>query len=202
MIRFPTSGAACALCLISALASGAAARAPTTAAPALRIAGAQMAQVHDRAMPVAVEPAAGSATGSASAGPVRIEGAYVRASLGAAPNSAAYMTLGTTGAPDRLIAVSSPVAKSAGLHTQIMDRNNVMRMRPVDGIPVAPGETTLLKPGGLHVMLMGLTGPLKDGETIPLTLTFEKAGKVTFDIPVRGLGAMRDGMNHSGGHMP
>ncbi len=126
--------------------------------------------------------------GTATVGPVTISEAYARASIGRAPNSGAYMMLTST-AEDRLVAAETPAAARAELHTHLMD-NGVMKMRPVEGgIPVAPGAPTMLQPGGFHVMLMGLTGPMTEGETIDLTLTFEKAGKVTLQVPVRGIAA-------------
>jgi periplasmic copper chaperone A len=69
--------------------------------------------------------------------------------------------------------------------------NGVMKMRPLaDGLTLPPGKSITLAPGGYHIMLMGLTAPLKSGEKVPVTLTFEKAGeaKVTFDV--QGIGAM------------
>ena len=66
---------------------------------------------------------------------------------------------------------------------------DVMRMRAVKAIEVNPGEPVTLKPGGLHVMLMGLKAQLKDGEQFPLTLTFEKAGSVAVDVAVEAAGA-------------
>lgn len=124
--------------------------------------------------------------GRAQAGPVSIEGAYVRESIGRAPNSGAYLTLTGTAA-DRLIAVASPAAERVELHTHMMDDKGVMRMRPVAGIDVAPGTPTRLQPGGFHIMLLGVRAPLVAGATIPLTLTFEKAGSVTFAVPVRSI---------------
>ncbi len=132
----------------------------------------------------------------ATTGDVTIDGAYARASIGRAANSAAYMTLSSR-SDDRLIAAASPVADAVELHTHLMD-NGVMKMRPVEGgIPVKVGEETALQPGGFHIMMLGLHEPLRDGTTIPLTLTFEKAGSVTFGIPVRGL---MDGNRERRGH--
>ncbi|MEQ8248298.1 MAG: copper chaperone PCu(A)C [Alphaproteobacteria bacterium] len=128
--------------------------------------------------------------GHAAVGPVSIDGAYVRESLGRAPNSGAYLTLRST-APDRLVAVESPAAERVELHTHMMDNDNVMRMRPVDGIDVAPGAPTLLQPGGFHIMLLGVHAPLVAGATIPLTLTFEKAGSVSLEVPVRRIAERR-----------
>jgi len=64
-------------------------------------------------------------------------------------------------------------------------------MRPVEKIQVAPGEPTVLKPGGLHVMLIGLEAPLKEGESFPLTLTFQQAGKTEVTVSVESVGAMQ-----------
>ena len=131
----------------------------------------------------------------AKVGDIVIQQPWARASLGAAPNSAAYMTLETTGAePDRLISGSTPVATKVELHTHIME-GGVAKMRHVDAIEVAPGEPTVLEPGGLHIMLQGLTQKLEEGTTMPLTLVFKRAGEVTLDVPVKG---MAGGTSHGG----
>jgi copper(I)-binding protein len=63
-------------------------------------------------------------------------------------------------------------------------------MRPLaDGVEIAPGETVTLKPGGLHIMLMKLTGPIKKGDAVPITLTFEKAGEITLQFIAAPIGA-------------
>lgn len=104
--------------------------------------------------------------------------------------------------PDRLVSASSEVAQRVELHTHLQDADGVMRMIEVDeGFAVAPGETRALTRGGDHVMLMGLTRPLNDGDTFPLTLVFEREGEVTIEVPV-DLGrvpAMGHGHSH-GGH--
>jgi copper(I)-binding protein len=122
---------------------------------------------------------------------IEIAEPWARASAGT--TGAAYMTLRNTGdAADRLIAASSPAAGKTELHTMTME-GDVMRMRPVAGIEVKPHGSTELKPGGLHVMLMGLKGPLKPGDRLALTLKFEKAGEVSVEVPVRAAGAMGPG---------
>jgi copper(I)-binding protein len=99
--------------------------------------------------------------------------------------SAAYMTLVNTGnAADRLIRATSDVAATVELHTVIME-NEVAQMRPVEAIEVPANGRTELKPGGYHVMLMDLTRDLQVGDTVRLTLTFERAGDVQLDVPVR-----------------
>ena len=117
-------------------------------------------------------------------GDLLIDHPWARASIGKAPNGAAYMTITTEGTEtDRLLAVESDVANRIELHNHLMV-DGVMKMRPVAAIEVAPGEPTLLQPGGLHVMLMGLKAPLKKGENFPMTLVFERAGKVEVEIKI------------------
>ncbi len=130
---------------------------------------------------------AAPAADTAKVGDIAIDQPWARASLGNAPNSAAYMILQNTGAvPDRLIGGSTPVATQVQLHTHVME-GGVAKMRPVDAIEVAPGQPTVLEPGGAHVMLQGLTQKLEEGTTMPLTLVFEHAGKVTLEVPVEGI---------------
>lgn len=100
--------------------------------------------------------------------------------------SAAYMTLvNSGGTPDRLVAASTDVAELIELHESKMV-DNVMQMAPVPGgIAVPANGQVELKPGGLHVMLIGLKRDLAAGETVRLTLSFERAGTITVDVPVR-----------------
>jgi copper(I)-binding protein len=114
---------------------------------------------------------------------------WARASAGIAKTAAVYLTIVNHGeTADRLVAATSPVARVAAIHRHIME-GDIMRMRPVHALEVAPGGTTVLEPGGLHVMLMGLRGPLAEGERFPLTLTFERAGDIQVEVTVTGLGA-------------
>ena len=107
--------------------------------------------------------------------------------------------------PDRLIGGSSPVAEKAELHTHIME-GGVAKMRPVDAIEVAAGTPTVLEPGGLHLMLIGLNQKLEEGATMPLTLVFENAGEVTLEVPIKGMaggmGAAGHGATDHGSHAP
>jgi copper(I)-binding protein len=108
---------------------------------------------------------------------------------GANTNGAAYMTLRNTGRDaDRLLAASTPVARTVELHTHVRD-GEVMRMRPVADIPIPAGQTVRLRPGGLHVMLIGLKEPLRQGTTVPLTLRFERAGETTVQLEIQAAGA-------------
>lgn len=114
---------------------------------------------------------------------------------------AAYATIKNMGMEDdRLIAASSPKAGRIELHTHIME-NGIARMREVEGIDVPAGGTAELKPGGDHIMLFKLENALSEGETFPLTLTFEKAGdvEVTVNVEAMGSGGMKhEGMKHEG----
>lgn len=115
---------------------------------------------------------------------------WARASAGAAKNGAAYLDVVNNGAaPDRLVAVSTPAAAHAELHMHASE-NGIMKMRPVDGIEIAPGQHIVLQPGGFHVMLMGLAAPLVEGENFPLTLTFEKAGSIEVSVTIASVGTM------------
>jgi periplasmic copper chaperone A len=110
---------------------------------------------------------------------------FARASAGMAQVGAAFMTLKNGSASDdKLLTASSPVAAGAELHNHIME-GDIMRMREVSSIDVPAGGTVALQPGGLHVMLMGLKQPLRQGEVFPLTLTFAKAGAITVEVPVK-----------------
>lgn len=101
-------------------------------------------------------------------------------------NGAGYAILTNTGpAADTLVAVSSPVSDRILIHeSMIMGGQAMMHARP-GGLPVPAGATVALKPGGWHIMLMGLKQPLKAGDHYPATLTFRKAGKVTVQFSVQ-----------------
>lgn len=119
------------------------------------------------------------------AGTILIEHAWARAA--ATANSAAYLTLENAGTePDRLIGVATVAARSAELHSSSVDAQGVASMRPVQAVELPAGGQAQLAPGGLHIMLMGLTQPLEVGQHFPLSLTFEKAGSVTVEVAVEG----------------
>ncbi len=116
-----------------------------------------------------------------------------------AANGAGFMIIENNGdQADRLVSAATPAAKTAELHTHLMD-NGVMKMRAVEGgIEIPAHGKAELKPGGLHIMLMNLAKPLADGDKIPLTLTFEKAGTVEVTIKVDKPGA--NPLEHMEGH--
>lgn len=126
---------------------------------------------------------------------ITLEHVWARASAGAATTGAVYLTVTDNGRPDRLIGVSTPAAATARVH-ETTDDNGVMKMRPVDGIALEPGKPVAFKPGGYHVMLMGLKAPLQAGGSFPLTLTFEYAQPITVDVQVEAAGA--SAMGHRG----
>jgi hypothetical protein len=99
------------------------------------------------------------------------------------------MTITDTGAPDRLVGVETPVADKAELHESVAE-GGVMKMRPLAAAPVEPGKPLILKPGGYHVMLMGLRRTLKEGDEFPATIHFAAAGAVGVTARVAKAGAV------------
>lgn len=105
----------------------------------------------------------------------------------------AYMTLRNNGVvPDKLIKVTSPVAERVEIHETKIEGGMAM-MRPVAAIELKRRSSVQLKPGGMHVMLIGLSRPLKEGERIKLALTFERAGTFEIEARVEKAGAMSPG---------
>jgi periplasmic copper chaperone A len=104
---------------------------------------------------------------------------------GMAMNGAVYVKIANHGkAPDALVSAATDAAEKVELHATIND-GGVMRMRPQARIEVGAGKALEMKPGGYHIMLLGLTRDLKPGETVKLTLTFEKAGPMAIEAPVK-----------------
>jgi copper(I)-binding protein len=136
---------------------------------------------------------------SQSQSQIQIQNAWARATPGKAENGAAYLTI-VSPVPDRLTELTTPVAKKAEVHTMTME-GGVMRMRPLADIDVPANQPVTLKPGGTHIMLMGLTRPLKPGESFPLTLSFDKSGKREIAVAIEKAGAMGP-EGHSGADMP
>jgi len=101
---------------------------------------------------------------------------------------AAYVSLMAHGEADRLLGVSSPAAKMAALHKTV-EADGVMKMEHVEALDIPADGMLEMKPGGYHIMLMGLTQPLKEGDEIEITLTFEKAGEVKLKAKVGGVAA-------------
>jgi hypothetical protein len=124
------------------------------------------------------------------AGDLVIMQAWSRATPGGAKIGGGYLTIENKGStPDRLLGGSSAVASKVAVHEMAVN-NGVMTMRPLDkGLTIAPGQTVKLAPGGYHLMMFDLKSPFKAGEKVPVTLDFEKAGRVTVTFDVEGIGA-------------
>jgi periplasmic copper chaperone A len=123
-------------------------------------------------------------------GSIEIGNPWARATPKGASVGGAYMTITNKGTEaDRLIGVSSPVANQTEVHQMAMDKG-VMSMRPVQGgLEIKPGQTVVLNPVSLHLMLMGLKQPLAQGERVKATLEFAKAGKLDLEYVVESMGA-------------
>ncbi|GFE63472.1 copper chaperone PCu(A)C [Litoreibacter roseus] len=135
---------------------------------------------------------------------IMVDDAYARASTPSAKSGAAFMQIMNMGeTEDRLIAASTDAAIRAELHTHQEASNGVMRMIHVEeGFVIPAGESLSLQRGGNHVMLIGLSDPLEQGETVNITLTFENAGDVMVEVPVDLERKPQAGAHggHGGGH--
>jgi len=123
----------------------------------------------------------------ADVGDIAIGHPFATPSIPGMSNGAAYLaSIENKGAvADRLVRASTPAAARVELHTMAVDAQGVMRMREVDGIALAPKAKVQMKPGaGLHLMLIGLKEPLKEDASFPMTLEFERAGKVEVKVVV------------------
>ena len=140
----------------------------------------------------------GDAASASDGKGVTVKDAFARATIGQGRVGAVYLMIhNMSGTMDRLVGASTEVAKRAELHTH-RHENGVMKMRPIEGVEVPAGGMATLKPGGDHVMLMGLSALLKEGSHFPLVLTFEKAGEVSVMVAVGGVGA--SGIGGHDGH--
>lgn len=134
-----------------------------------------------------VQPAAAD---DYTAGALKIGHPWSRATPKGASIGGGYMKITNTGNTiDHLIGGASDVASRFEIHEMSMD-NGVMKMRQITGgLEIKPGQTVELKPGGLHLMLVGLKAPLEKGGDVKATLQFEKAGAVTVDFKIEAIGA-------------
>ncbi|MBS4004163.1 MAG: copper chaperone PCu(A)C, partial [Afipia sp.] len=132
-------------------------------------------------------PKSGSDT--LKAGDLIVAAPWTRATPGGAKIAGGYLKITNNGkSADRLLSAISAGADRVEIHEMSMT-DGVMKMRPLtDGLTIKPGETVELKPGGFHIMFMDIKQPLKQGDKLKATLTFEKAGKldVTFDVNAMG----------------
>ena len=130
---------------------------------------------------VVVTACGGSSSGGSG---ITVSDAWVRNPITSDQPGAAYLVIQNNGAADKLISVTSDMAQTIELH-ESMESGGMMQMSPVPNIPVPANGKVELKPGGFHMMLMGLTRPLKTGDKVQLTLNFEKAGKVPVTAEVK-----------------
>jgi len=141
-----------------------------------------------RALAACAQPAEKSTEAAKDAavapGTVQVTDAWCRPTPNGAKAGGCYLTL-TAGSDDRLVSVSTALAQSAEVHEMKME-NGVMRMAHLhDGLPLPAGTPVELKPGGNHIMLMGLRDPLVDGRIASFTLTFEKAGPISVHAAIK-----------------
>lgn len=127
-----------------------------------------------------------------------LEIAHVWARPSTGKTGAAYFDIANAGkADDALIGVETDAAAKVQIHDMTMD-GNVMRMRKIDRVPVAAGQTVKIAPGGLHIMLIGLKAPLTEGGSFPMRVSFEKAGSLDVKVHVETPGKADDGMTGMG----
>lgn len=139
-----------------------------------------------------------AAVSTAGESSVAIDNGWARASPPGAANGAAFLTLVNRGAKDNaLVGAESGAASTVELHSHVM-ADGVARMRQVSEIPVRAGGRVELRPGGLHIMLIGLKAPLADGGELALTLKFADGSQRHVALPIRRGEA--DGQMRHGGH--
>jgi copper(I)-binding protein len=137
---------------------------------------------------VVVTLSSAAAAHGSNAGDIAIGHPFATPSLAGMTTGAAYFaTLENTGSTaDKLVSATTPVAARVELHSMAVDAQGVMRMREIDGIALAPKAKVQMRPGlGMHLMLIGLKEPLKEGATFPMTLQFEHAGTVEVKVVVQ-----------------
>lgn len=134
------------------------------------------------------------------AGEISVVEPYARASTMMSQSGAAFMVIeNAAGEDDRLVSAGSDVAAKVELHTHLEDDDGVMRMVEVEeGFVIPAGGQHVLQRGGDHVMFLGLTRPLAQGDTVSVTLRFETAGEMVVEVPVD---LTRGAMGAMGGQM-
>lgn len=143
--------------------------------------------------------AAGAETHATSKGGVTLAQPWARATPPGAKSGAAFFEMKASDG-DRLVAAKSSQAKRVEIHNHVME-NGVARMRRVEGVAIPAGQSVTLHPHGFHIMLIDLVAPLKQGETLPLTLVFEKAGEITVETVIQPISATGPhGSDHPPGH--
>jgi len=135
--------------------------------------------------------------GTVLAAEIGVEDPYARAVPPGQPNSAVFMVLTNNGDADRaLVAAESDAAATVELHTHTM-ADGMMQMRKIERIDLPVSERVVLQPGGLHVMLIGLTEQLMPGMDVALTLVFDDGSRTAVSAPVRRIDGAMGGMHGS-----
>lgn len=134
---------------------------------------------------------------------ITVDQVWARATPGGAKTAAIYLTVSNSGTSADVLegVASTPVAEHAELHEDKV-ANGVMRMRSLKSLTIEPGKSVVLRPSTYHIMLTGLKAPLKEGQTVPLTLTFDHAGKQEVTASVGKIGAMNADEVSRAGSMP
>lgn len=132
-------------------------------------------------------------------GAIEIGHPWARSTSAGQQTGGGYLKLDNQGPADRLVSASAAVSDKVELHSMAME-GDVMRMRQVDGIDLPTGKPVELKPGGFHIMFVGLKAPLKAGDSFPLQLRFEKAGDVSVQVTIEAAGAGAMPTAGSGAH--
>ncbi|SFD32567.1 hypothetical protein SAMN05428997_12492 [Bosea sp. CRIB-10] len=134
-------------------------------------------------------------------GPLKIGHPWARATPPSAKVGGGYLAIENTGPePDRLVGGSTEAAARVEIHESSL-ADGIMRMREkTDGVVVPPGQTVEFKPSGLHLMLVDLKAPLKQGDKVKATLVFERAGAIAVELQVQGVGAPQPAATGHAGH--
>lgn len=131
---------------------------------------------------------------------IGVDGAWTRATPPGAANSATYVTLSNSGSEDReVVAARTDAAKKVELHT-VLEEDGLMKMRQVTGIQVPAGGTVALKPGGYHIMMLGIHEQLREGESVDIEIEFANGETLSFSAPVKkmmGMPMKHGEMDHS-----
>ncbi len=128
----------------------------------------------------------------------QVEDAWVRATVAGQQATGAFMTV-TASSDSKLLSVQTPVAKVVQIHESTM-KNDVMSMHPVEFVALPAGTAITLNPHGYHVMLIDLVGQVKEGDTVPLTLTVENANGEKESIKVEAQARALNMPDHSKMH--
>ncbi len=128
---------------------------------------------------------------------LQIERPWARATVGSGGNGVVYLTISNSlDEPARLVSVSTPIAERASIHESVRD-NGMLHMRAVGVLEIAPHTSVALEPGGLHVMLMKLKTPIREGERFPLELRFEKREAIRVEVMASGIAALEPPAEHT-----